>query len=322
MQLFSMENESSKVLILGFGTVGQGFFELFHSKREAVGLKGVSISEIVDMKYGHIIDPDKEILDELRGGKTYPKIDPVKAIKESDADIVCEFTWLNLKDAEPAFTHIHTALNLGKNVITTNKGPSALRFRELMELSEKKGVKFLMKGTVMAGTPSFNILDLLPGIEVKSVRGIMNGTTNFILGLMAEGNTFEYALEKAQHLGYAEADPTNDVDGFDASAKITIISNLLGWSHAFKDVEVEGIRDIVKEDAKQKTKLIAYADKNVAYVKPMKLAKDDILASVNGVMNAIEFETDTLGKIYSMGPGAGRIQTAQAAITDLVSLFN
>jgi homoserine dehydrogenase len=321
MNLIGMQIKKSKILVIGFGTVGQGFYELFHSKRKALGLEDVSISEIVDMKYGHIIDPDENILDELKGGRTYPKIEPVQAIKNSDANIVCEFTWLNLKNAEPAFTHIRTALALGKNVITTNKGPSALKFKELNNLAVENGVKFLMKGTVMAGTPSYNILKLLPGIEVKSVRGIMNGTTNFILGSMEEGNTFEDALKKAQQLGYAEADPSNDVDGFDAAAKIIIISNLLGWNHEFNKIEVKGIRDINREQAKQKTKLIAYADKNVAYVKPMKLSNDDILANVNGVMNAIEFETDTLGKIYSMGPGAGRIQTAQAAMTDLLSLL-
>ena len=316
-----MQLKGSKIIIIGFGTVGQGFYELFQSKKEALGLKNVSISEIVDMKYGHIIDPDENILDELKAGKTHPKIEPVQAIKNSDANIVCEFTWLDLKNAEPALTHIYTALDLGKNVITTNKGPSALRFRELNDLAKERGVKFLMKGTVMAGTPSFNLLELLPGIEVKSVRGIMNGTTNFILGSMEEGNTFETALQKAQQLGYAEADPSNDVDGYDAAAKIAIVSNQLGWNHEFNKIEVEGIREINQEQARQKTKLIAYADRNTAYVKPMKLPNDDILANVNGVMNAIEFETDTLGRIYSMGPGAGKIQTAQAALTDLVSLL-
>jgi homoserine dehydrogenase len=316
-----MQPKDSKILIIGFGTVGQGFYELFHSKKEALGLKNVAITEIVDMKYGHIKNPGKNVIEELKNGKTYPKFDPVQAIKTSDANIVCEFTWLDLKTAEPAFTHIKTALEMKKNVITTNKGPSALKFRELNDLAKKNGVKFLMKGTVMAGTPSFNILELLPGAEVKSVRGIMNGTTNFILRAMEEGKTFESALKEAQQLGYAEADPTNDVDGFDAASKIIIVSNLLGWNHKFSDIEIEGIRKVTPEQARQKTKLIAYADKNTAYVRPMKLSNDDVLAGVSGVMNAIELETDTLGKIYSVGPGAGRIQTAQAALTDLVTLL-
>lgn len=315
-----MSTEKQKILILGFGTVGQGFFELFSSKKKLLGLEHVSIGEIVDMKYGHILNPGETIIDGLKAGKTYPKIDPVKAIEQSDADIMCEFTWLDLKTAEPAYTHIKTALEHGKHVITTNKGPSALKFKELNDLARKKGVKFLMKGTVMAGTPSFNVLELIPGAEVKSIRGIMNGTTNYILQAMENGKTFESALKEAQELGYAEADPTNDVDGFDAASKVTIISNILGWNHKISEMPIEGIRKVTPEQARKKMKLIGYADRTTAYVKPMMLAEGDILAGVSGVMNAIEIETDTLGKIYSMGPGAGRMQTAQAALTDLVSI--
>jgi homoserine dehydrogenase len=173
----------------------------------------------------------------------------------------------------------------------------------------------------MAGTPSFNILDLLPGAEVKSVRGVMNGTTNYILTSMEQGKNFSVALKEAQELGYAEADPTNDVDGYDTASKITIISHILGWKHEFADLKIEGIRNVTPEQAKAKTKLVAYADRSTAYVRPMQLSKDDILSGVSGVMNAIEIETDTMGKIYSMGPGAGKIQTAQAALTDLVTIL-
>ena len=315
-----MTSKKSKILILGFGTVGQGFFDLFTRKKELLGLQDFSISEIVDMKYGHITNPGRNLVNEIATGRTFQQKDVISTIKESDADIVCEFTWLNLKTAEPAYTHVKTALELGKHVITTNKGPPALKYKELTELARRKGVKFLMKGTVMAGTPSFNLLDLLPGAEVKSVRGIMNGTTNYILTSMEEGKNFSVALKEAQELGYAEADPTNDVDGFDTASKITIISHILGWNHEFGSLKIEGIRNVTPEQAREKTKLIAYTDKTSAYVRPTKLARDDILSGVSGVMNAIEIETDTMGKIYSMGPGAGKIQTAQAALTDLVSI--
>ncbi len=311
-----------RIMVLGFGTVGQGFFELFNMKKHSLGLNNVTISEVVDAKFGHIIEPGDSIISELKGGKTYEKIDPVKAIKKSDADIVCEFTWLDLKTAEPAYSHIKAALGQGKHVITSNKGPSALKFRELNDLARKNNVQFKMKGTVMAGTPSFNLLELLPGIEVKSVRGIMNGTTNYILGRMVGGKDFNDALKEAQALGYAEADPTNDVDGFDTAAKIIIISNLLGWNHDFNNLKIEGIRKVTREQAANGTKLVAYADRNHAFVKPLQLQTGDILREVNGVMNAVEFETDTLGKIYSMGPGAGKIETAQSALTDLVSILN
>ncbi len=315
-----MPSKQSKILILGFGTVGQGFFDLFTKKRESLGLNDVTISEIVDMKYGHIVNPKPDVIGEIATGKTFPPKDVISTIKESDADIVCEFTWLDLKTAEPAYSHVKTALELGKHVITTNKGPSALKYKELTELAKRKGVKFLMKGTVMAGTPSFNLLDLLPGAEVKSVRGIMNGTTNYILTSMEQGKDFSTALKEAQELGYAEADPTNDVDGFDTASKITIISHILGWNHEFKNLEIKGIRKVTPEQAKEKTKLIAYADRSTAYVRPTKLSKEDILSGVSGVMNAIEIDTDTLGKIYAMGPGAGRTQTAQAALTDLMRI--
>lgn len=316
-----MSTEKQKILVLGFGTVGQGFYELFSSKKQLLGLDDVSISEIVDMKYGHIKNPGEKIIDELNDGKTFSKVDPVKAIEQSDADIVCEFTWLDLKTAEPAFTHIKTALEHGKHVITTNKGPSALKFRELSNLAREKGVKFLMKGTVMSGTPSFNVLELIPGAEVKSIRGILNGTTNYILQAMENGKAFEAALKEAQSLGYAEADPTNDVDGFDAASKVAIVSNILGWNHKISEMHIEGIRKVTPEQARKKMKLIGYADRTTAYVKPMMLPEGDILAEVSGVMNAIEIETDTLGRIYSMGPGAGKIQTAQAALTDLISIL-
>jgi homoserine dehydrogenase len=316
-----MTSEQSKILIIGFGTVGQGFFELFAKKRKSLGLENVSISEIVDMKYGHIKNPTDNLISEIKAGRIFPKKDVVTVIKESDANIVCEFTWLNLKTGEPAYSYIKESLEMGKHVITTNKGPPALKYKELIGLANRKGTKFLMKGTVMAGTPSYNLLDLLPGAEVKSVRGIMNGTTNYILTSMEQGKNFAVALKEAQELGYAEADPTNDVDGFDAASKITIISHILGWKHEFSDVKIEGIRNVTPEQVRDKTKLIAYADKTKAYVRPTKLSKDDILAGVTGVTNAIEIDTDTMGKVYSMGPGAGRIQTAQAALTDLMTIM-
>jgi homoserine dehydrogenase len=316
-----MTSKKSKILILGFGTVGQGFFDLFTKKKEMLGLNNFSISEIVDMKFGHITNPTKDLVGELAKGKTFEQKDVISTIKESDADIVCEFTWLNLKTAEPAYTHIKTALDMGKHVITTNKGPPALMYKELTSLAQKRGVKFLMKGTVMAGTPSFNLLELLPGAEVKSVRGIMNGTTNYILTSMEQGKNFSTALKEAQELGYAEADPTNDVDGFDSASKITIVSHILGWRHEFGDLKIEGIRNVTPEQARDKTKLVAYADRSTAYVRPIKLSREDVLSGVSGVMNAIELDTDTMGKIYSMGPGAGKIQTAQAALTDLVTIM-
>ncbi len=316
-----MPSKSAKVAIIGFGTVGQGFFELFNSKKNSLSLDNVSISEIIDLKYGHIVNPRDDLIQNLKPVEDGSKIDVLDIIGKSDADVVCEFTWVNFKDGEPGVSHIRKALTTGKDVITTNKGPIALFYNELKELADKNGRKLRIKGTVMAGTPSFNVMDLLPGSEVKSVRGIFNGTTNFILSRMDSGAGFEDALKEAQSNGYAEADPTNDVDGYDAGAKVAILSSLFGWKRSFSDVSIEGIRTLKDAKDRKGYKLIGYADSRQAYVRPVKLDEDDILYHVTGVTNAIQFSTDTLGDVTVTGPGAGRIETAQAALTDLVDIL-
>lgn len=317
-----MSSENVKVAIVGFGTVGQGFFDLFNSKKESLFLNNVRISEIIDIKYGHITDPEPDLTSRLKPTVEEPVIDVLNLIEKSDADILCEFTWVNFKDGEPGVSHIRKALTTGKDVITTNKGPIALFYNELSDLARDNGKYLRIKGTVMAGTPSFNVMDLLPGAQVKSVRGIFNGTTNFMLSRLDSGKSFDEALKEAQDNGYAEADPTNDVDGFDAGAKVAILSSLFGWKRSFSDVEIEGIRSLKDSGDREGYKLIGYADSKSAYVKPMKLDLSDLLYHVKGVTNAIEFDTDTLGKITVTGPGAGRVETAQAALTDLVDILS
>lgn len=316
-----MPSEKTKISILGFGVVGQGFFELFHKKRKELHLEDVRISEIIDLKYGHIINPDEGIISNLRPKVSSGDLDVIGILEKSEADILCEFTWVNFKDGEPGISHIRKAFSKGMDVITSNKGPVALFYNELRELAEKEGRKFRIKGTVMAGTPSFNVMELLPGATVKSVRGIFNGTTNYMLLRMGAGLSFDDALREAQEKGYAEADPTNDVDGYDAGAKVAILSSIFGWKRSFKDVEIKGIRSILGTKDMAGYKLVGYADREKAYVKPMKLNNSDILAHVTGVTNAIQFETDTLGTITVTGPGAGKIETAQAALTDLVDML-
>lgn len=314
-----MSSGSLKIAVVGFGVVGQGFFELFHEKRGELGLDDVSITEIIDARYGHILDPGSDATANLR--ETGEKVDAVDLIRKSRADVVCEFTWVNYDDAEPAVSHIRAALESGKHVITTNKGPLALHFSDLMKLAGEMKRLLKFKGTVMAGTPSFNVMDLLPGAIVKSVRGVFNGTTNFILARMDQGSGFDSALKEAQEKGYAEADPVNDVDGLDSGAKVAILSSLFGWPRKFSDVSIEGIRKLRDSSDREGFRLIGYADGTTAYVRPEKLSPGDPLYHVNGVANAIELDTDTLGRIMVTGPGAGKRETAQAALTDLVSII-
>lgn len=312
----------TKLLLVGFGTVGQGFFELFQRKRAELGLKDVTISEIADVKFGYVKNPSQDIADRIRNGETFEKRDVIQTIRASDADIMCEFTWVNIKDGEPAFSHIKEALSSGKDVITTNKGPIALHYNELQEIARKNGRQLKFKGTVMSGTPSYNILKLLPGAGVQKVRGIFNGTTNFILSEMARGSTFEDSLRLAQSKGYAEMDPSMDIDGFDAALKAVIFSKVVGWTkHDLKNMEIRGIRGISIANKSEKVKLLVSIDKETASVKPAPLPRDDLLSNVDGVLNACEITTDTLGKIFVVGPGAGRTETAQAVLTDLMEIL-
>lgn len=231
-------------------------------------------------------------------------------IEESDADIVCEFTDLNIRErGEPAFTYLSTAIRSGKHVITTNKGPIAFHYDELMELGRKYNRLVRFKGTVMAGTPSFNIIDLLPGVRVNYFMGILNGTTNYILTRMYEGMDFNEALRLAQERGFAEADPSLDVDGWDAALKTIIISRVLGWRHDLGNMEVRGIRNLdIKAFGDRVVKLIAYADKETAYVKPIPLDRSDVLAHVNENLNALRINTDILGDITVIGLGLGLLR--------------
>jgi homoserine dehydrogenase len=320
--------QAIRILIVGFGNVGQGFFELLTRVKGRLGLN-VAVTEIIDRRRGHIINPKANILNEAIQGRLLGdkvEVDEIpRLISESNADIMCEFTDLVVRSrGEPAFTYLTTALRSGKHVITTNKGPIAFHYDELMELGRRYGKLVRFKGTVMAGTPSFNILNLLPGAHVESFMGILNGTTNFILTKMyEEGLSFDDALRLAQQLGYAEADPSLDIDGLDAALKTIILSRVIGWKHELEGMEVRGIRGIdIRGYGDKVVKLIAYADKDKAYVKPIPLDKNDILAHVSRNLNALRLRLDTLGELTIIGPGAGRYETAQAVLTDLVDILN
>jgi homoserine dehydrogenase len=184
----------------------------------------------------------------------------------------------------------------------------------------------------MSGTPSFNIFEgPLAGCNVESIRGILNGTTNFILTEMEKGLDYEQALKEAQKLGYAEADPTMDVEGLDAAAKLVILVNtIFDMDIKLSDVKRKGITSIKISDVKdalntgKRIKLIAKAEKInnkiLAEVSPQLIPLSDPLANIMGVMNAITFKTDCLGDITIVGPGAGKRATGYALISDMIAI--
>jgi len=217
--------------------------------------------------------------------------------------------------------------------VSTNKGPVVKQAVELLKMAESNDAHYGFEGVVLAGTPVLNLAKFsLAGNKINGFKGILNGTTNYILTRMEEGMPYDDALKKAQELGYAEADPTGDVEGLDALGKVVILSNVvLGKDIGWKDVERKGITEITKEDIEnakaegKRWKLIGSAevqpDGSVkAKVWPEKLPLSDPLAGVNEAINALTYYTDELGPITIVGPGAGRRETGFSLLIDLLEI--
>ncbi len=337
---------TQKLAFIGFGVVGQGLAEIMLEKEKTLSEKydfDFQVVAISDIKLGSVYDPKgldlEEVLDMVESGVSlseYPDgktgWEPIKTIEESNADTIIEVTFTDMETGGPALDHVRTALKHGKDVVSTNKGPVAQKLEELQSLAEENDVQYKFEGTVLSGTPALNLaLKTLAGCEIKKVKGIVNGTTNYILSKMEEGMDYEDALQKAQELGYAEADPTGDVEGVDAQGKTLILANtLMDAGLDLKEVEREGITGLTLEDiedAKEeghRWKLIAQAEKKGdgvdAKVGPEKIPLDHPLAGVMGPTNAITYTTDHLGEVTIIGPGAGKEETGYALLVDLLSL--
>ena len=340
-----------KIGLIGCGIVGQGLLEILVKKREYLKEEldfEVKVVAINDKLKGSLLIPEgieaEKILQLLEQGKKIDEyleeipreaqqMDPVEMIEKSDADIIAELTYTDIKTAEPATSYIKKALQSGKHVVTSNKGPAALYYRELEKLAQENNLIFGIEGTVMSGTPVFSLFDnSLAGNNIKEIKGILNGTTNFILSKMEiENMDYEDALGLAQKLGYAEADPTADVEGYDALAKIVILSNVfLEGNVKPSDAKREGITSLSKQEilaAKQegyRYKLIASTKKENgqirASVSPQRLPLSDPLAGVMGANTALTFDLDLLGKVTIQGPGAGKTETGYSIFTDMLTI--
>ncbi len=338
-----------KLALIGFGTVGQGLCEILLNKKAHLKEKydfDWQIVAVSDKLKGSVYCPSgldtEKLLTFAKENKSlneyecenefYTGWDALKTINDSNADIVCELSYTDIKTGQPATDHCRAALNGGKHVVTSNKGPAALFYKELENLARVNNVKFMIEGTVMSGTPVINLArNELAGNEISAIRGILNGTTNFILTKMEEGMNYEDALKLAQELGYAEADPTADVEGYDALAKVTILANvLMGENLKPSDIPCKGVSQITSEDIQnakvenKKWKLIGEIKKENGTVKasvsPMMIENTHPLAGVNGAVNAITFTTDLLGDVTVTGAGAGKIETGYSILTDMLEI--
>ncbi len=332
-----------RLLLIGFGTVGQGLAELLLAKekvlRDRYGLK-VKVVGIADMLKGSVYSTDGiDLAKALALVKSGDKLstrsdkydgDALSMIENAAADMMVEMTYTDIKTGQPATDHIRAALKKGMHVTTTNKGPLALFYRELKQLADEKGVRFLFEGTVMSGTPLLNLIrETLAGSTITEVKGILNGTTNYILTQREEGLPYDDVLKKAQELGYAEAVPDADVLGWDALAKVTILANVV-FDVNLKpdDSPCLGITEITADaiaDARsrgKRFKLIGKVWRDGDTVKgsvaPEEIDLNHPLAGVPGATNALTITTDTLGDITIVGPGAGRTETGYSTLIDII----
>jgi homoserine dehydrogenase len=337
-----------KLAFVGFGTVAQGcarqlvrnasYLEQEYGFRyKVVAITDTVKGSIQNNQRGVDLPEALKLAEKgkLEGGGLKGKsgLSSIETIKTSDVDIIIEATWTNLKDGEPGLSHIVTALQSGKDVATSNKGPIALAYEKLTQLAKSKRRYLRFESTVMSGTPLFNMHEFgLQGAKIKSLRGILNGTTNYILTEMAEGKSYGDVLKRAQELGYAEVDPTGDVEAYDPTAKITILANAFMDAEVnYTDVEREGITGISIEDItkaaqdSKRIKLIASASQdesghfNVS-VKPALVPNTDILAHVDGVMNALNISMDVQPDITIIGPGAGGDSAGYGLLSDILAI--
>lgn len=335
----------SRLALVGFGNVGQGMTQILQDQgnflAEGFGIH-FQIVAVNDVKFGSLFDPKGLSVESLLKAAAVGDLTTIPAqsydwpvdamIEKSNADTLVEASFTNLETGEPALSYIQQALEKGIHVATTNKGPIALHFPELRQLAKTNNVQIGFEGTVMSGTPTLSVgRNLLSAAGITRIQGILNGTTNFILTQMEDGATYDEALSDAQALGYAEADPTGDVEGHDAAGKVVILSNLvLALNLTLGEVDCQGITGLTPADIEQaknegkRWKLIGTVEQTngqvTASVRPMKISLQHPLASVSGATNAITYSTTTLGDVTLIGPGAGRKETGYALINDLLSI--
>ena len=333
-----------KLILIGFGAVGQGFAEILRGKAAELGQKHRFFPQIVGVataSKGSLYHPNglnaAALLEAAQAGAFdgYPASAGLQRnwrasdiIAKGQADVLVEVSPTDLETAQPALDYCHLAIDKGLHLVLANKGPVALDYEGLKSKAAAKGLHLRYEATVMAGTPIMHLAEAgLAGCVIRSARGILNGTTNYILTQMEVGMSYDDALAKAQALGYAETDPSGDVEGWDAAGKVLILANaLFGVPLTMKDLDVKGITEITAADiadAKtqgQRYKLIATVAADGGSVHPRRLPLNDPLANVGGSTNAITLETDLLGDVTLIGAGAGRLETGCAILSDLLAI--
>ena len=309
------------IAVLGYGTIGSGVVEVIDTNSESIAARA---GDSINVKY--ILD-----LRDFPGSPVENKIvhDVDIIINDPEIKVVVEV----MGGVEPAFTFVRRALEKGKSVTTSNKALVAKHGAELIGIARANGANFLFEASVGGGIPIIRpLISSFTADKILEITGILNGTTNYMLTRMAnEGMEFDDVLRQAQELGYAEKDPTNDVEGYDACRKIAILTSLMCSRQVdFEDIYTEGITKISSDDFKyakvlgKSIKLFATAKQTdagvVSMVSPVLIGPEHPLFSVNDVFNGIFVKGNVLGDTMLYGSGAGKLPTASAVVSDIVDL--
>lgn len=333
----------------GFGNVGKRFCELLLDKSEYLEKEyGVTVlvTGIATRSKGTLANPKginlQELLDMCKdNGKFSPDLqgyiqgDGLMMLEKAGADVFAEMSPLSIDDGQPATSYIEKAFEMGIHVITANKGPEACHFKHLEKMAKDKNLEFLYETIVMDGTPIFNLVkDTLHGNKILGFRGILNGTSNFVICKLEKGMSYDEAIKEAQRIGLAEADPSMDMDGWDGAAKLCAMTNILmGCEITPKMVEVHSIANITREDIEEakdegyRIKYICEAKRNHitkeidVCVSPQRLPLSDSFSNVNDTSSAITLYTDLAGEITIIQTDPGILQTAYGLYSDLITLL-
>lgn len=346
--LFTMEIQSRcnrrrhirtyNLAIIGLGNVGSALVALLQRKREELAERygiGWQITGVASRRTGWLINLDGFQPERLLARDFSAPCSAGHAASWMHAakpDVLFEASSLNAETGEPAVAHVRSALHIGAHVVSANKGPVLHAHPELSSLAASRGLRFFFESAMMDGAPVFSLFrEVLPAIELRGFRGVVNSTTTVILEAMEEGATLEEAIADAQRIGVAETDPSADIDGIDAAVKvIEVVNVLMGGSLKLDDVARTGIRGITREQLREARKngeawrLVSRARRQpdgsiVASVAPERLKVDDTLAHVHGTSLLIAFETDIFKELIIGERDPGPEATAYGMLADFVN---
>ena len=336
-----------RIGLVGCGIVGEGLLRLLDEKRDFLKEKfgfEFKVCLLSDFMRGTLVSSDgldlPLVLKNLKEKGNMHDVEGVikgavplaELLAGTPVDMLCDATPTNYITGQPSTGILETGIASGASVITCSKGGVGLDLAKFKRLAEEKGVSIRYECTVMSGTPLLSMVrTTMAGCSVRKVEGILNGTTNYILTQMEHGMDYDTALKEAQSLGYAETDPTGDVEGFDSAIKVCVLAQEFFGAHLKIDqVERCGITSITPADIEaakasgKRIKLIAGVEVTPngvhGYVAPRAVDLDKPLAGVMGVINAACITTDNLGEVTVVGPGAGARETAQGLLADMVDI--